>query len=348
MSLEIVNGVLLEFIPEQGRNEIECEDGVAVLEFYQTQVKIPDGVVEIADQAFKNCKRLERVELPSTLQKIGERAFENCIALVNVDIPDSVLSLGEGAFMGCRALNGVKISKNVRKIPPFCFYKCYKLKSVVMGEDVSEISENAFSNCRAFRRIHLSDGGEGLPYSIEEIGNAAFQNCVELCLPPLPDTLLYIGKSAFENCNMLKIERLPPNLKIIEELSFSGTVGAFKDRTLEIPEGVVEIRERAFMHCIHIDHVKIPASVEKISREAFLAIFLVSATLEEGVRIIEDKVFYSSNIAIATLPESVRSIGEDVFGSSKYINPCLKVIAIDGSLAHKYAIQRNIRVELKK
>lgn len=40
------------------------------------KVVIPEGVVEISDEAFIFCDQLVSVTLPSTLKKIGKNAFQ--------------------------------------------------------------------------------------------------------------------------------------------------------------------------------------------------------------------------------------------------------------------------------
>ena len=42
---------------------------------------IPEGVVEIVDLAFRDCKNLESVHLPQSLRRIGHQAFKGCSAL---------------------------------------------------------------------------------------------------------------------------------------------------------------------------------------------------------------------------------------------------------------------------
>ena len=57
------------------------------------KVVIKKGVTTISKNAFKNCKKLKKVQLPSTLKKISGYAFYNT-ALTNVTIPNSVKYIG--------------------------------------------------------------------------------------------------------------------------------------------------------------------------------------------------------------------------------------------------------------
>lgn len=71
-------------------------------------VSIPDkigdcAVTQIADAAFENHTKLEKIILPSGLEKIGWFAFRGCIALREVEIPNSVSKIEYGAFENCNS-----------------------------------------------------------------------------------------------------------------------------------------------------------------------------------------------------------------------------------------------------
>ena len=48
------------------------------------KVIIPEGVLEICDEAFIFCDRIVSVHLPSTLKKIGNSAFQECVNLEKI------------------------------------------------------------------------------------------------------------------------------------------------------------------------------------------------------------------------------------------------------------------------
>ena len=70
------------------------------------KVVIKKGVTTISKNAFKNCKKLKKVQLPSTLKKISGYAFYNT-ALTNVTIPNSVKYIGNYSFYKCKKLKKV-------------------------------------------------------------------------------------------------------------------------------------------------------------------------------------------------------------------------------------------------
>ena len=60
---------------------------------------IPDGVVEIGDDAFRNCSTLSCINIPASVTNIGDRAFSNCSSLSRIDVKATTPpALGEYAI----------------------------------------------------------------------------------------------------------------------------------------------------------------------------------------------------------------------------------------------------------
>jgi len=65
---------------------------------------IPDGVVEIARNAFDSCFNLQHITIPESVTHIGGMAFAHCTSLETVIIPENVTDIGTLAFLGCSKL----------------------------------------------------------------------------------------------------------------------------------------------------------------------------------------------------------------------------------------------------
>ena len=63
-----------------------------------TEINLPVGLKEIADNAFFWCERITEIKLPETLEQIGASAFGRCYGLSEFTIPTSVKTIGNTAF----------------------------------------------------------------------------------------------------------------------------------------------------------------------------------------------------------------------------------------------------------
>ena len=69
--------------------------------------KVPENVVEIESDAFKNCENMKDIYLPEGLKKIGERAFNNVgFCFTSLIVPNSLEEVGASAFANCEIYTG--------------------------------------------------------------------------------------------------------------------------------------------------------------------------------------------------------------------------------------------------
>ena len=84
--------------------------------------------------------------------------------------------------------------------------------------------------------------------------------------------------------------------------------------SVNIPEGVTSIGERAFYNCRSLTSVNIPKGVTSIGFRAFLSCScLTSVNIPEGVTSISGEAFSGCAISNIRIPNSVTSIGEAAF-----------------------------------
>jgi len=189
---------------EDGRTIISCDIT------FEGELIIPDGVDNIAEKAFWNCKRLTSIIIPNSVKNIGNWAFYNCSGLTYVDIPNSVTSIGLGAFNGCSGLKSVTIPNSVTSIGNWAFYNCSGLTSVDIPNSVISIGARAFENCSGLTSVKI-------PNSVTSIGTAAFSGCSGLTSVDIPNSVISIGTGALADCIGLISVFLPYFIKSITE-----------------------------------------------------------------------------------------------------------------------------------
>ena len=115
-------------------------------------------------------------------------------------------------------------------------------------------------------------GAAVIPDGVTMIDNDAFSYCDDLTSIQIPYSVIEIENAAFDGCSRLK-EIVVDNNNIIycsedgvlysKYMSRLITVPEAK-KSLDIPNGVTEIGERAFNRCINLLSIKIPSSMTEI------------------------------------------------------------------------------------
>lgn len=100
-----------------------------------TSLALPEGLVEIKDNALNALPNLTTVNLPSTLKTIGIQAFK-MTGMSELTVPASVETIKQGAFRDMANLTTVTVKGNV-SFDKYAFRSCPNLTSIyLMGDDV--------------------------------------------------------------------------------------------------------------------------------------------------------------------------------------------------------------------
>lgn len=109
-------------------------------------------------------KRITSVTIPETViikgvtykvTKIADNAFKNFKRLTTVKMGKNVTTIGKNAFSGCTKLKNVTIGKNVTAIGDKAFYKCTSLVKITIPSKVTKIGKSAFQNCKKLKNINI-------------------------------------------------------------------------------------------------------------------------------------------------------------------------------------------------
>lgn len=281
-------------------------------------IQISNGITSIGKRAFYACGAAE-IKIPETVAKIGEEAFFNAGLTGAVEIPAGVTRIGAGAFKENKGIASVLIKGNVTEVASYTFYGCSALAAVNLSPQTKTIGESAFQNCGMTSVV--------LPESVETIEKRAFGGCGSLSSFYLPRSVKKLGKGAFFGTALYTAGPGEQNdLQICwsegDKLPTAGFAGdsdlknQYRNpfQKITIPEGIAEIPESFFSQCQNLKEVTIPDTVTKIGERAFEHCkSLSSVMLPDSVTYIDNYAFDSSGITSLTLPDSVTELGERVF-----------------------------------
>lgn len=218
-------------------SSVKCSDGEVELKPYivldckfdcnfpYEEFTIPDGVTEIADQAFIDCKSLKSVVIPNGVTVIGSWAFNACSSLTSVFIPAGVTKIDNYAFSDCTSLESMEFGGTKAQ-----------WEAIEKGEGWHKMPRNRFINDEKYNEIReryygwreqtklsvvkCTDGEVPLePYIIKD---GVFKQCLFAYTDfTVPDGVTEIGMYAFCYCLFLESLVIPESVKKIGSSAFS-------------------------------------------------------------------------------------------------------------------------------
>ena len=229
------------------------------------KIIVSEGIKEIEESAFENCRQLTDLSLPSTLTKIGMRAFFNCEELKSVSLPSNLTHIGAQAFAHCKNMSAVNFNENLFELGSHAFEECTSLTAVQLPASLTNLHPRAFASCSSLISITVDENNKH--HYVE--GNCVISkdnNCVEIGLKNgvIPEGVTSIGDYAFYGVGLTKLQ-LPNSVTEIGAYAFAEN--AFTAVTLH--DNVTVIGEYAFARCNNLESVTLPANLKTIQRSAF-------------------------------------------------------------------------------
>jgi len=277
---------------------------------------IPDGVTNIAADAFQYCTRLTSITIPNGVRTIGDNAFYQCASLTSIDLPSGLLTLGNSAF----TLSGLK-SANIPSgvLGDDAFDGCYSLAHIMLGTNVTSIGSIAFDDCVVPSVF--------IPQSVTNIGTMPFADSAltNITVDPLNPAYRSVNGVLFDSGQTRLIQYpaarsgnyvIPDSVTNIGDGAFWSCIGL---TNVTIPEGVQYLGPEAFDYCISLTNVSLPNGITNIPYAAFEDCFsLTNVSLGTNVIDIGFNAFSSCrSLEGVTLPDSVVQIEPGAFSTCR-------------------------------
>lgn len=207
LPVSIGSGVPLMYIEDEAFRGSDIETivfnegiyDIGVRAFYGcwglTDVSFPSTLINIEDEAFRDCMYLGGIELPD-VRFIGFESFRDCISIPLIVIPDTVSVLCDGAFYICRGAETICVGDGISELPNRCFGYANSLVDLTLPDDLTGIGAYAFYDAYSLTSISME--------SVKAIGNYAFKGCDHLVSVGELASIESIGSNAFAGCGLLK------------------------------------------------------------------------------------------------------------------------------------------------
>lgn len=232
----------------ESRDFVICDGKLIKYVGLAAVVTIPNGVVSIGREAFKDQTQITDVHFNEGVEEIEDGGFERCINITHVTLPNGLKKIGKKAFSRCYNLAFVAFNDGLEWIDEEAFTFCEKLRMVKLGCQLRLISSSAFNNCDRLSSIFV-DEENGSYVSEDGILYDKSMSCLIRCpegyvndLVVVPSSVRVLSEWCFSRCTNLVDVILPRGLKRVEKYAFNE---CFKILSLTLNDEIEEFDESA-------------------------------------------------------------------------------------------------------
>lgn len=167
-------------------------------------VTVPNTILEIGDEAFKDCTSLAEVTLTYGIRYIGARAFVNTI-IREIKVPDSLLDMGGNISAGTLFTSTISIDDSSH-------FK-YSDDGVLYNRDMTKL----------YVCPTRAEGTVTIPNTVTNIAADAFFGCHRLTYLNIPASVTTIGEGAFNVAGIWPGLSAPESTPHLESIFYNGT-----------------------------------------------------------------------------------------------------------------------------
>ena len=281
------------------------------------------GAVEIGQQAFSGCEKLNKITLREGVQKLDSFCFQKT-SISYIDIPASVTSIGRLPFMGCKSMFQYSVSKDNQYYADdgrMLYSKDYN--SLIYSPEGINCNKGYLLRVHAKTTIVETEAFNGfiglawivLPYGIKTIKDNAFTNS-NIDGVIIPSTIESIGTNAFRSCKNLT--HLFVNKKV--PLYVTGLLTDSKKPHLHVPLGREDAYKNSNWNEVE-DYNALGIESFDLINENDIAVTITSTkrcqavdgvTYDGRCKMVKSPKYYNNPNAIVKLPNSI-TVGDRNF-----------------------------------
>ncbi|MBR3927763.1 MAG: leucine-rich repeat protein [Clostridia bacterium] len=279
-------------------------------------ISFPKSLSSIGYKAFYGNEKLLKVYLPDSVVSVGSEAFRNCISLQAIRISASMVRIPDSMLDGCKALAYAYLPNSIRDIGTSAFGLCWSLERITLPEGLENIESLAFSHSGLKTIV--------LPASLRTIDSYAFSGELEKAYLLSHDAAIHT-KAFDDTVEILYVSEYPeeelinePAVFFPEEEESEETLPAETATSGSCGEGVLwELDENGALKISgsgKMDDYKYSQFFPSFAPWYEIRDKIVSVEIEKGVQSIGDSAFSDlSLLRHVSLPDGLESIGSGAF-----------------------------------
>lgn len=278
--------------------------------YAEEDLAIPDGIVMIADNAFKGNTNIKSLTVPQSVERIGDLAFNMCKKLSNISVPETLDEFGYWCFGATPWMDAQKKDSDYVTLNSVLLYMKNSKGNIVIPDGVVGISDGFFKDSRDLLSVQFPEG-------LKFIGRNSFQDCYYLEEVTLPEGLEEIRDGAFYNSQNLASVYMPQSVTEIGEYAFYYCC-ALQDLTLS--QNITSIKDYTFYNGGKLKEFYVPEKVTYIGEAAVGSVTKLNGGdvyIHGGVaEMANDALIYNSGVYYSGTEEEFNSISRPVYDLS--------------------------------
>jgi len=297
--------------------------------YYESTIKIKEGVEHIPDNAFFSSNYLQRIILPSTLKTIGIGAFSNNYSLTSIIVPEGVTSIGDYAFAYMTNLSHVYLPASMTYVGTNFSVYGNQAKKIYLNKNCDDTNWHVEWNSEFSEVLNNIEAGlylNNIGYILKEDNSAIIfdyiDNETELIIPDIVSYLSEeyliktIGAYAFLNNKTLTSVTAGNNLEVIGAYAFYSAY-KLEEFNTNIDSNIYLIENYAFSKCRSLTSFILPRLITEIKKGTFynsVRLIEVDLSLAENLVLIGENAFHDCTaLRTITIPDSVHTIARYAF-----------------------------------
>lgn len=299
-------------------------------------VKIPEDIISLGDEAFRGFVRLEDIYIPKSVNFIGRMTFEGTGWIDKMKKKNQMTVVNNMLIDASECGRVAIIPEEVKRICSWAFAGNDKLCEIHFTNERTIIDEFAFRNCFDVRKITMADGktytlndiNVRCDNSLPDIVKQIFTDCINCFKTDEAGNLLVstgniknlkfvkgiksIGKEVYKDCKLLESITLSEDTERIGNNAFEN--GKWL-REVKNAIGIIEIGDFAFSGCQSLERIELSDSLRVIGKRSFEhCCSLKEILIPEGVTEIKERTFFRcKSLTKVVLPSTLKNIGEEAF-----------------------------------
>lgn len=300
-------------------------------DYDMTSLVIEEGVENISEHAFKDCRNLISATLPEGLISIADEAFYCCFDLAQINLPTTLKTIGSKAFQACSNVIFYTTLKSSQRPSGWDTYNALSGKTIVWELDMSEISVYGVLNYTEIDGhikilqvlveniegiIVIPSEINGLP--VTEIGDQAFYNVTAYAIY-IPSSVTTFGSKCFSSNKLNFAFESSSKPAGFDANCFANGSDQYNNATIRYGCTVPTMDEATGIYYFTSDGKAIIVGLE----EGHLSVVIPTTLGDCEVDTIGTGVFYNNKSFVSIIiPSTIKNIGRWAFYNT---NNALKI-----------------------